>query len=102
MKVPSLSRGCEIAQFFVRYMVCIVLVRLPLSLWMWLYYNPTVMFPHWKQAHSHRLYAYLSTLTNAYGFFLAYDAYVLWQLYKPKATQSVSWRATRECATQTP
>jgi hypothetical protein len=58
-------------------------IRLPLSLWMWLYYNPTIMYPYFKLTRTYSHYLYLSTLGNIYLFFIIYDMFILWRLYKP-------------------
>ena len=63
--------------------LCIFCIRIPLSLWMLLYYNPTVMHPYWKVTHTYNHYLYLSTLCNVYLFFILYDMFILWKLYKP-------------------
>ncbi len=64
--------------------ICILLVRMPLSLWMRLYYNPTIIYPYLKLTRTYPHYLYLSTLGNIYTFFILYDMFILWQIYKPK------------------
>ena len=49
---------------------CIFCVRIPLSLYMWLYYNPNYIYPYLKLTQSHIYYLYLSTLGNIYIFFI--------------------------------
>lgn len=63
---------------------CILLVRMPLSFWFWLYYNPNVIFPYLKDTRSHNYYLYLRALGNLYCFFICYDIYILWKLHKSK------------------
>lgn len=63
--------------------LCIFGIRMPLSFWMWLYYNPTVLYPYLKLTRSHNHYLYLSTLGNISLFFIVYDMFILWKLYKP-------------------
>jgi hypothetical protein len=62
--------------------LCIFCVRIPLSLWMWLYYNPNIIYPYWKITRTYYHYMYLSTLGNIYLFFIIYDIFILWKLYK--------------------
>jgi len=63
--------------------LCICCVRMPLSLWMWSYYNPTVVLPHLQLTRTHYHYLYLCALANVYLFFILYDMFILWKLYKP-------------------
>ena len=63
---------------------CILLVRMPLSFWFWLYYNPNIMYPFWKLTREYNHYVYLKTLVNIYLFFIFYDVYILWKIYQPK------------------
>jgi hypothetical protein len=60
--------------------ICIFCVRIPLSLWFWLYYNPNFQYPYLKLTTNH--YLYLSTLGNVYLFFIVYDMFILWKMYK--------------------
>jgi hypothetical protein len=64
--------------------LCIFCVRMPLSLWMWFYYNPNVTFPYLQQTRTYPHYIYLFVLLNQYWFFIVYDIFILWKLYKPK------------------
>lgn len=64
--------------------LCIFCVRMPLSFWMWFYYNPNVTFPYLKQTRTYPHYIYLFVLLNQYWFFIVYDMFILWKLYKPK------------------
>jgi hypothetical protein len=63
---------------------CIFCIRLPLSFWLWLYYNPNYVYPYWKLTQTYNWYLYLSTRGNIYLFFIVYDMIILWKLYKPK------------------
>jgi len=63
--------------------LCIFCIRIPVSLWFWLYYNPNIIYPYWKTTVTYPHYLYLSTLTNLYIFFIVYDMFILWKLYKP-------------------
>lgn len=64
--------------------LCIFCIRMPLSLYMWLYYNPNIMYKYLKTMRTSSHYLYLSTLGNIYLFFIVYDMFILWKLYKPK------------------
>lgn len=61
--------------------LCILCVRMPLSLWMWLYYNPTIIYPIMKVTKGNYHYIYLTTVGNLYSFFIIYDMFILWKLY---------------------
>ena len=63
---------------------CIFGIRFPLSLYMWLYYNPNIIYPYLKITRHHYHYLYLSMLGHIYLFFVVYDMIILWKLYKPK------------------
>jgi hypothetical protein len=63
---------------------CIVFVRIPLSLWFWLYYNPMVIYPFWKATLTNDHYRYMKTLYCFSIFFVFYDLYMLWKMYMPK------------------
>jgi hypothetical protein len=63
--------------------VCIFLIRMPLSFFFWIYYNPVVLYPYLEETRSPIHYLYLSTLGNVYMFFIVYDLFILWKLYKP-------------------
>ena len=62
---------------------CIFFVRMPLSFWFWLYYNPTITYPYLKETIPYNHYLYLSRLGNIYLFFIGYDIFILWKLYNP-------------------
>jgi hypothetical protein len=70
--------------------LCIVCIRVPLSFWMWLCYNPTVMHPHFQRTRTHNHYLYLSTLCNVYAFFVIYDMFILLKLYKRNENAKLS------------
>jgi hypothetical protein len=61
---------------------CIFCIRMPLSFWMWLYYNQNFLYPYWKLTRTQYHYLYLKTLSNIYAFFILYDLFILWKLYK--------------------
>jgi len=61
---------------------CIFVIRMPLSLWFWLYYNPQIHSPYIKTIVGEYHHIYLHLLNNVYLLFLLYDAYILWQIYK--------------------
>ena len=62
----------------------ILCVRIPLSLWLWLYYTPNIVIPYYKQLQlSHIHYSYLSILSNGWTMYIIYDMVILWKLYNP-------------------
>jgi len=63
---------------------CICVIRTPLSLWFFLYYNPNIMYPYWKLSLTHTHYLYMKLLYDMASFFVFYDIFILWKLYKPK------------------
>ncbi len=63
--------------------LCILLVRMPLSFYFWLYYNPKILLPLLKLTETQSRYQYLSALGNMYLFFIIYDIFLLWKIYKP-------------------
>lgn len=65
--------------------VCICLIRLPLSVWNLSHYMPNILIPHLKKSityQSHYFILYVNT--RLFYFFIAYDMYILWKIYKPK------------------
>ena len=64
--------------------LCILFVRIPLSLWFWLYYNPTITYIYLEKTFTYNYYIYLLTMSNIYVFFIIYDIFILWKLFKPK------------------
>lgn len=65
--------------------LCILLVRMPMTFWFWLYYNPKFLLPLLKVTLGHSQYVFYSTLDNMYSFFIVYDMFILWKIYKPKS-----------------
>jgi hypothetical protein len=63
--------------------LCIILIRTPFSLFTGLYVNPNITLPYCKLTRTHNHCVYLSTVANLYLFFIAYDVFILWKLYKP-------------------
>jgi hypothetical protein len=63
---------------------CVFYIRTPLTLWFWYYYNPTIMYPYWKYTLTHNHYLYMKTLYDMSIFFVFYDMFILWKLYKQK------------------
>ena len=62
----------------------ILCVRIPLSLWLWLYYTLNIVIPYYKQLQlSHIHYSYLSILSNGWIMYIIYDMVILWKLYNP-------------------
>ena len=62
---------------------CILCVRLPLWIWMWVYYFPTYILTHYKIILSYNHYLYFSIAGKIMLFFIMYDLFILWKLYKP-------------------
>ncbi len=62
----------------------IVLVRMPLTLYMWLYYMPCFVTPYMKITQSQPMYFYSTVSAKCLGFFILYDLYILKQLYLKK------------------
>ena len=63
--------------------VCIVCIRIPMMLWFVLYYTPTIGLPYMKEKYSSFIYNYLFVLANLQWFFIVYDIFILYKLYKP-------------------
>jgi hypothetical protein len=61
---------------------CILLVRMPLTLWFMVYYHPTYLFPYWENTRTPSHYLYLYWLYKGTCFFLLYDMLILWKIYK--------------------
>ena len=66
-------------------MLCILCVRIPLTLWLLLYYSPNIIIPYFKQLNLHNIhYSYISSLhSNGWIMYIIYDMFILWKLYKP-------------------
>ncbi len=69
---------------------CILLVRAPMSIWFWVHYHPTYLFPYWELSRTPNHYLYLCRLYNCTCFFLFYDMFILWKIYKPKKSKPVA------------
>ena len=64
---------------------CVCVIRTPLSLWFWYDYIPTIMYPHWKLTLTHNHYSYMKLFIHDFSFFFVlYDVFILWKLYKSK------------------
>ena len=61
--------------------LCIVLIRMPLSLWCWSYYNPAYSYPYFKNTLSYYYSLYLCKLCNIFAFFIVYDIFILYKIY---------------------
>jgi omega-6 fatty acid desaturase (delta-12 desaturase) len=65
--------------------LCICLIRIPLSVWSLSYYIPNILIPHLKKSITHQPYYFILYVnTHIFYFFIAYDMYILFKLYKPK------------------
>jgi hypothetical protein len=62
---------------------CILFIRIPLITWYFLYYNPYIILPIVKNKLS--LYEYISIyiIEKFHIFFIVYDIFILFKLYKP-------------------
>ena len=64
---------------------CVCVIRTPLSLWFWYHYIPTIIIPHWKLTLTHNHYSYMKLfIQDSSFFFVLYDIFILWKLYKSK------------------
>lgn len=63
---------------------CICVIRTPLSLWFWYYYNPTYLYPHLESTLTHGHFLYMRVMNSIVLFFVFYDAFILWKLYAPQ------------------
>jgi hypothetical protein len=63
--------------------LCICFIRIPLIVWYITTYNKNVMHPYWKLTRTYNHYIYLKISGNILYFFILYDMYILWKLYKP-------------------
>jgi hypothetical protein len=66
---------------------CIFCIRMPLSLWFRFYYNPNYQYSYLRNTYNYYHSEYLVFLGNIYLFFVVYDIYILWRLYKPRKIQ---------------
>lgn len=64
--------------------LCILCIRIPLILWTRLYYAPNIVLPYLKLTRTNNQYIYLHNSTNLFYFFIMYDMFILWKLYKQK------------------
>jgi hypothetical protein len=64
--------------------MCILLVRIPLITWCLIYYNPTIGLPMLKNNLSLYEYNYICLIDKFHIFFIIYDMFILWKLYKPQ------------------
>ena len=69
---------------------CIMLVRMPLSVYFLVHYHPNYMFPYWESTRTSNHYLYLYWLYKATCFFVFYDMFILWKIYKPKNSKPVT------------
>lgn len=63
--------------------ICIIGIRIPMIVWFTLYYNPTIGMPYLKRIYSPTVYNYLYNLERFHWFFIIYDIFILYKLYKP-------------------
>ncbi len=62
---------------------CILCIRIPMISWFMFYYNPNIGLPYLKSIYSPLIYRYLCLLERFHWFFIIYDLYILYKLYKP-------------------
>ncbi len=64
--------------------LCILCVRTPLVLYFY-YYSPIIMYPYWEDNLTYNYCLFLKlTFNSSTIFFLFYDMFILWKLYKHK------------------
>jgi len=63
---------------------CILFVRIPIITWYLVYYNPTIGIHIIKNNVSLYCYYYLYMIERLHFFFIIYDIFILWKLYKPQ------------------
>lgn len=63
--------------------LCIFCIRMPLSLWLFFYYNRIYFLPYIKLKRTYYEYIYLQKLTYMFIFYIVYDMFILWKIYKP-------------------
>jgi hypothetical protein len=82
---------------------CIVVIRTPLSLWLWYYYNPTYLYPYLESTLTHNHFLYMRVMNCIVLFFVFYDAFLLWKLYvhKPAAYAPCCAHLEQSSATRT-
>ncbi len=61
---------------------CIFVIRLPISFWFWFYCNP-IISQYVIATYSYYISLYLCTMGNIFLFFIVYDLFILWKIYKP-------------------
>ena len=61
---------------------CIVFIRIPLITWHLLYYNPRFAIPMLKNNVNILFFNLLCVLEKFHIFFIIYDMFILWKLYK--------------------
>jgi hypothetical protein len=64
---------------------CILLIRIPMSLWYVNYYVPIIALPYLEENRTYNHYLYLRMIGYTPVFFICYDAHILWKIYKPKS-----------------
>jgi hypothetical protein len=62
--------------------LCIVLLRIPLISWNIVYYNPQIGLPFLRDKLPTYHYNYLYYLEKFHLFFIIYDMFILWKIYK--------------------
>lgn len=70
--------------------LCILLIRIPLVSWFMLYYDPIFYFPYVKNITSIVFYYWLYFLQKNGIFFICYDIFILWKLYKTQIYKIVN------------
>ena len=68
---------------------CILFVRLPLTIWVFIYYNPNIIIPHLYKTVTTVEYYYLYFILKLQTFFILYDMFILWKLYSPGKKKQV-------------
>ena len=63
--------------------LCIVCVRVPLSVWVICHYVPHILVPHWESTLTPHGFLYMKTLFDlCVLFFVFYDVFLLWKIVR--------------------
>jgi hypothetical protein len=65
-------------------MFCILFIRFPIWYWVWIYYFPNYVLPHYKDIISHNHYTILSVSMRMILFCGLYDVFIIYKILKNK------------------
>jgi hypothetical protein len=63
--------------------LCILCVRMPLCIWLFFYYNHNYFLPYINLQLTYHVYMYVYIICHTFIFYIVYDMFILWKLYKP-------------------